>query len=90
MNSFAYLIDRLRQETTLALLVRVIPNAHTTAFREALEDGSFKIAVAAPPEKGKANKELIIFLSGFFGVSRSSVELVYGHASRVKKVIISL
>lgn len=43
------------------LNVKVIPNASTTEIREIMRD-TVKIAVAAPPDKNKANKELLRFL----------------------------
>ena len=45
-----------------------------------------KIALTAPPEKGKANKALERFLSREFGVSASSVAVVSGGSSKRKIV----
>ncbi len=87
---FPHLIRQLNDQQELELLIRVIPNAPQTELREEMSDGTFKIAVAAPPEKGKANKELIGFLSTFFGVPRSTITMVFGQASRVKKIKIRL
>jgi hypothetical protein len=44
------------------LRVHVKPNARTTEILER-GDGFLKVAVAAPPDKNKANKELVRFLS---------------------------
>ncbi len=49
-----------------------------------LADGVWKIKVAAPPDKGKANQELISFLAGRLGIRRSDIELVRGASSRHK------
>lgn len=43
------------------------------------------VKVRAPPEKGKANAEVEELLSEFFG---SRVEVVSGHKSRIKQVLI--
>jgi hypothetical protein len=43
-----------------------------------LEDGSFKVSVAAPPEEGKANAELLRYLARMFGVANAKVRLVSG------------
>ena len=45
---------------------------------------ALKVAIAAPPEKGKANKALIVFLAKQLGLKRSMVTLVAGPAARDK------
>jgi len=70
----------------LVFVVRVAPNARKTKLKEQLADESLKVTLAAPPEKGKANKELLRLFSNIFKVPRSMIEVVYGHASRVKKI----
>lgn len=44
--------------------------------------------VSAPPVKGKANRELIAFLSRLLNVSRSRVDIVTGRTSRSKVIAI--
>ena len=48
-----------------------------------------QVRVAAPPVKGKANKELITFLSQLLGVSKSNLTIVKGHTSRHKVIAIN-
>lgn len=45
-----------------------------------------KVKIAAPPEDGKANKELIRFLAKSWGIKPSSLELASGEASRHKRL----
>ena len=59
------------------------PKASRTTI-SGLHGSSVKIAVAAPPEDGKANAELCAFLSKKLGISKSSVQIRSGHASRRK------
>ena len=59
------------------------PKASRTAF-SGIHGTSIKIAVAAPPEDGKANAELCAFLSKKLGISKSSVQVKSGHSSRRK------
>jgi hypothetical protein len=47
---------------------------------------ALKVAVAAPPEKGKANDELVRFLAGALGLRRAQVTLLSGQGSRSKAV----
>ena len=75
-----------RSETEISL--RVYPNAarnEVTSF----VDGVFRVKVSAPPVKGKANKELIEFLSRILGVGRSQISIIRGHTSRNKVIAIS-
>jgi uncharacterized protein (TIGR00251 family) len=54
-----------------------------------LEDGSLKVKITAPPEKGKANAELCTFLAKHFGVAPREVTILSGETSRRKRVRIS-
>jgi hypothetical protein len=45
-----------------------------------------KVDVASPPEKGKANDELIRFLADHVGIAKSRVRVVMGEFSRQKVV----
>lgn len=49
--------------------------------------GRLIVKVSAPPEGGKANKELCETLSEFF---QAKVEIVRGHGSRFKTVLVRL
>jgi len=48
--------------------------------------GALKVAVAAAPERGKANRALRDLLAASLGVTRGQVELVAGEVSRDKVV----
>ncbi len=73
----------------LRLSVKVVPKSSRNEIVEQQADGTLRIKVAAAPEKGKANAELCDFLAKEFGVGRSRVEVVAGHTSPRKQVIIS-
>ncbi len=47
-----------------------------------------KVKVTAPPVEGKANEALIKFLAKEFKISASSVEILKGHNSREKMIMI--
>jgi uncharacterized protein (TIGR00251 family) len=65
--------------------VRVAPKASRSRVL-GLADGALKVAVAAPPEDGKANAALVETLAEAFGVPRRDVVLASGAASRRKLV----
>ncbi len=52
-------------------------------------DGTWQVRVAAPPVKGKANKELCAFLGKALGVSKTSITIVSGYTSRRKVLTIN-
>jgi len=67
--------------------VRVIPGSS----RSDVEPGDpWRVHVHARPAEGKANEELLQILSHHFGVARSAVRIVSGHASRNKTVEVGL
>lgn len=45
-----------------------------------------KVKIAAPPVEGKANKEIVHFLSKALGIPKSAVEVVHGTSGRIKLV----
>ena len=51
-------------------------------------DGVLRVKVSAPPIKGKANRELITFLSRLLGVGKGSISIIKGHTTRNKVVAI--
>ncbi|MGC8761283.1 MAG: DUF167 domain-containing protein [Bryobacteraceae bacterium] len=82
----ARLHDRLKAEGRLNLPVRIVPRSPRTEWAGFLESGDWKIRVAAPPERGKANEELIRFLAAEFGVPRDAIEIVAGATSHNKLI----
>ena len=62
------------------LPVKVVPGARRTQCVAVLGD-RLKIAVLSPPERGKANAELVEFLAKTIGVRRGDVTVHRGHTS---------
>ena len=48
----------------------------------------WRARIAAPPERGKANRALEELLAAALGVRRDRVAVVAGHASRRKVVVV--
>lgn len=74
-------------EDKARISVRVHPNAAKSEVVD-FTNGVLQVKVAAPPVKGKANKELVALLSQVLGVGKSSVSIIKGHASRSKVIAI--
>ncbi|HEY3444234.1 MAG TPA: DUF167 domain-containing protein [Paludibaculum sp.] len=77
---------RLKAEGKLALSIRVIPKSQHTQWAGEMGDGALKVKLAAVPEKGKANDELIRFLAEEFGLRRAQVEIVAGQSNPRKQI----
>ncbi|MCK5132325.1 MAG: YggU family protein [Candidatus Sabulitectum sp.] len=73
-------------KATLFIKVKVTPGSNRTEFCSVMEDGCCKIRLKASPVDGKANAELILWISKQFGVQRDSVFIKSGNASRRKTV----
>lgn len=76
--------------TERIVFLRITPKARKTAFGEYVEDEKGqtwqKVSVAAPPQDGKANEELLKFLAKSWGVPRSTLKIISGETSRYKKI----
>jgi uncharacterized protein (TIGR00251 family) len=69
------------------LSVKAQPGARRNAV-VALQNDRLKVAVQAPPDKGKANDAIEAVLIEALSLKRSQVELLAGPASRDKKFLI--
>jgi uncharacterized protein len=52
--------------------------------------GALKLSVKAPPEKGRANKDVVSLVAETFGLAPSDVEILSGETSPDKVVRIAL
>jgi len=71
------------------LRLRVKPGAKTNALVGA-HGGALKVAVAAPPERGKANRAVVKLLAATLGLPASAVTITAGETSQDKVVVIAL
>jgi len=75
-----------REEARIA--VRVQPNAGRSEVL-GFKNGCLRIKLAAPPEKGKANRELLSLLSDVLKISKSNIAIRRGTTSKTKVIGIS-
>jgi uncharacterized protein (TIGR00251 family) len=71
-----------------ALAVRVTPRASQNDIVEIQSDGTVKIHLTAPAHDGKANEELIKFLSEILGAPKTHIEILAGASGRDKLVTV--
>lgn len=72
----------------MRIQVKVVPRAKQPGV-EQLADGTWRVAVAAPAEGGKANAAAIETLAGHFDVPKSAVRILRGLANRRKEIEIT-
>jgi uncharacterized protein (TIGR00251 family) len=68
------------------LRVKVIPRSSVSEIAGEMSDGTLRVRVAAPPEKGRANEALCEFLANHYKVPRSRVDIISGHNGTMKLV----
>ena len=71
---------------SVRLEVIVRPRAKRAGIEGWRADGRLKLAVAAPPEDGRANHAVAELLAELLGVGARDVEIVRGQGSRQKLV----
>lgn len=66
--------------------VRVTTNAKKREIKK--EEGYFRVRLTSQPVEGKANKELIEYLSEVFGVKKSGIRIIRGEKDKIKIISI--
>jgi uncharacterized protein (TIGR00251 family) len=81
-------LDVTVEDKALLLPVKIVPGARRTRYMGEW-NGRARISVAAPPEKGRANKAVEAFLARLLGVSARDVTVVSGQTNPLKTIRIS-
>lgn len=72
----------------ILLDVKIVPGSSRTRYLDEW-DGRARIAVAAAPEKGRANSTLIAFIAKALSIRRGDVTIVRGFTSPLKTIRIA-
>ena len=72
----------------IKIQVQVHPNARSNGV-QGEKEGIWQLKIAAPPVEGKANQELVKFLSTVLQVRKSNLEIEKGLTGRRKLIAIS-
>lgn len=72
----------------VVLTVQVVPRSSRNEIL-GIHGDALRIRLKAPPVEGAANAALIVFLAETLGVHQRQVEILSGHASRRKSVLVS-
>lgn len=68
-----------------SLQIKIIPGVGKNQI--IITKDEIKVKISAPPEKGKANLELIKFLSAQLGLPKSKITIAQGETQRTKLVV---
>jgi uncharacterized protein (TIGR00251 family) len=82
-------IYEINGEYTL-IKVRVSPNAKRSGFEGIWNGTHLKLALRAPAVDGKANEAVIDFLSDFFHIKKSQIQIISGQTNRCKIIQLDL
>lgn len=77
----------MQSQNEVRISLRIQPGAPKNAVA-GLVNGIWKIRIAAPPVEGKANRELIEYLSEVLDIPKSNITIVRGETGRDKVVAI--
>lgn len=72
------------------LRIKARPGSANTGVTSVMDDDTIKIDVAAAPEKGKANTELLRYLSKEFCINKGSILIISGKTDKLKLIKIKL
>ncbi|MCH7592042.1 MAG: YggU family protein [Planctomycetes bacterium] len=82
------MLKLIAKENGVLVSVKVVPGASRTRYM-GVHGGAARVAVAAPPEKGKANRAVIALLAEILAVKKRDVTVVSGHAAPLKTIQIA-
>jgi len=77
------------KETSQGIVLKVFVQPRSAKNMIAGRHGdALKIKLTAPPVDGAANKMCIQYLAKFFKVPKSAIEIISGHNSRTKRLLL--
>lgn len=81
--------EEFNKKGEVYLRIKAKPSASKTELMEILSDNTIKISIAASPEKGKANQELVKFLVREFSLEKENIKIISGAGDRIKLIKIT-
>jgi uncharacterized protein (TIGR00251 family) len=74
---------------SIHIAIKALPSASKTEFA-GFKEGRLRVRIAAAPEDGRANAELVAFVSKSLGCPKRDVTLLHGEKSRLKTLAVPL
>jgi uncharacterized protein (TIGR00251 family) len=72
------------------LKVKVAPKSGHSGIAGVMADGTLKVRVHSPPERGKANAEVCALVAAELGVKPRDVVILSGETSRLKQLRVAV
>ena len=69
----------------IVIKVKIVPGSSKDKII-GIYNNALKIAIAAPPVEGKANKKCIAYLAKYFEIAKSKIEIISGQTSKNKLI----
>ena len=85
-NSSLEVLPKIPNNGELYIRVKVSPSAKTQKVKLMSDNLTYKVYIQAPPEKGKANIELIKFLAQKYKVAKSNIKIISGEFAQIKLI----
>jgi hypothetical protein len=73
----------------MQIRAKIIPKSSLNIVMSEM-DGSLRVKLTAPPEKGKANEQLVEILAKHYNIKKSKIRILKGHTSHEKILEIEL
>ncbi len=83
LNSYLFTINGINM--ALRIKIKVVPNAAKNSV-EGWHGDALRIRIAAAPDRGRANEELIEFLGELLSLPKREIQILSGHTSCLKWV----
>jgi uncharacterized protein (TIGR00251 family) len=74
------------QDGERLLDIKVTPGASKNEILD-VREGRLRVKIAAAPEDGKANAELVSFLAKTLGIAKKDIAIIRGEKSRLKTAL---
>lgn len=71
------------------LRIKVTPRQNKSELFSVMEDWTFKIRIKGVPENGKANEELVRFISEELDIRKDKIEIISGAGDTTKLIRLS-
>ncbi|MBN1328893.1 MAG: DUF167 domain-containing protein [Candidatus Heimdallarchaeota archaeon] len=85
MNNFPFLKEK---DNNVILSITVKPNSKIQDVFFDKDIATLVFYLKSPPDKGKANKELVKFLAKLLNIASANIQLTSGQTSRDKTLVI--
>ncbi|MCD4694317.1 DUF167 domain-containing protein [bacterium] len=83
------MLEIFKDEKKKIIKVKVFIGSSKTKIRKKISENSFEIDLKAKPEQGKANEELIKFISRELEINSGHVKIIKGFKERNKLIKIN-